>query len=165
MYKITVNDEYHFETSSQNGELLVNGKTHQADIACINNSLYNVIKNNVSTQVEVISFDKATKVAEVRVNNSIYNLTVKDNYDLLLDKMGLSSANATVVSEIKAPMPGLVLKIFAKEQQDIKKGENLLILEAMKMENIIKAPADVKIKSVFIKEGGKVEKGQVMISF
>jgi biotin carboxyl carrier protein len=86
-------------------------------------------------------------------------------FDLLLEKMGLSSANNAVVSEIKAPMPGLVLKIFVEEHQEVKKGENLLVLEAMKMENIIKAPADVTIKSILIKEGGKVEKGQVMIAF
>jgi biotin carboxyl carrier protein len=62
-------------------------------------------------------------------------------------------------------MPGLVLKVFAVEGDEVKKGDNLLILEAMKMENIIKCPADVTIKKIRIKSGNKVEKGQILIEF
>ncbi|MDB5143897.1 MAG: gcdC, partial [Mucilaginibacter sp.] len=69
------------------------------------------------------------------------------------------------VSEIKAPMPGLVLKLFVSEGTEVKKGDNLFILEAMKMENIIKSPADVTVKTVKIKPGDKVEKGQVLLTF
>ncbi|HEY4196679.1 MAG TPA: acetyl-CoA carboxylase biotin carboxyl carrier protein subunit, partial [Mucilaginibacter sp.] len=78
---------------------------------------------------------------------------------------GLSTLNAAKVSEIKAPMPGLVLKLFVEEGSEVKKGENLFILEAMKMENIIKSPADVTVKTVKIKPGDKVEKGQVLLIF
>jgi biotin carboxyl carrier protein len=74
----------------------------------------------------------------------------------------LSSAK---VSEIKAPMPGMVLKIFVSEGMEVKKDENLFVLEAMKMENIIKSPADVTVNSIKIKPGDKVEKGQVLMMF
>jgi biotin carboxyl carrier protein len=97
------------------------------------------------------------------VNNNIYSITAKDQFDILLDKLGLSSLNATKVSEIKAPMPGMVLKVFVSEGMEIKKGDNLFILEAMKMENIIKSPADVTVKTVKIKPGDKVEKGQLLM--
>ncbi len=60
-------------------------------------------------------------------------------------------------------MLGLVLKIIAKEGEELKKGDNLLILEAMKMENMIKAPADIIIKKIHIKEGDKVEKNQILL--
>jgi biotin carboxyl carrier protein len=60
-------------------------------------------------------------------------------------------------------MPGLVLKVLVKDGDVIKKGDNILVLEAMKMENSIKAPADATIKSVKIIAGDKVEKNQVMI--
>jgi len=62
-------------------------------------------------------------------------------------------------------MPGLVLKVFAAEGMEVKKGDNLFVLEAMKMENIIKAPADVVVKTVKIKPGDKVEKGQILMVF
>jgi biotin carboxyl carrier protein len=62
-------------------------------------------------------------------------------------------------------MPGLVLSILVKEGDEVKKGDNLLVLEAMKMENIIKSPADVTIKFIKIKPSDKVEKNQVLIQF
>jgi biotin carboxyl carrier protein len=77
----------------------------------------------------------------------------------------MDNLNTAKVSEIKAPMPGLVLRILASEGEEVQKGGNLLVLEAMKMENIIKAPADVIIKSVKVNPGDKVEKNQVMMIF
>jgi biotin carboxyl carrier protein len=79
--------------------------------------------------------------------------------------MGLSNLQSAKVSEIKAPMPGLVLKVFVSNGDEVKKGDNLFILEAMKMENIIKSPSDVSIKNIKIVPGDKVEKGQVLMQF
>jgi biotin carboxyl carrier protein len=79
--------------------------------------------------------------------------------------MGLSNLTTAKIGELKAPMPGLVLRTFIKEGDAIGKGDNVLILEAMKMENIIKAPADAVVKTVKINPGEKVEKGQVLITF
>jgi biotin carboxyl carrier protein len=59
----------------------------------------------------------------------------------------------------------LVLSVLVKEGDEVKKGDNLFVLEAMKMENIIKSPADVTIKSIKIKPSDKVEKNQVLIQF
>ncbi len=84
---------------------------------------------------------------------------------IICRQLGFNTLDSAKVSELKAPMPGLVLKIFVQEGDIIAKGENLFILEAMKMENIIKAPADVTIKNIKIKPGDKVEKGQVVMQF
>ena len=111
----------------------------------------------------MISFDREAKTAEIKVNGNIYTIAAKDQFDILLDQLGLSNLNSAKVSELKAPMPGLVLKLFVGEGDEVKKGDNLFILEAMKMENIIKVPADVIIKTIKIKPGDKVEKGQVLI--
>ena len=113
----------------------------------------------------MVSFNRVEKTAEIKVNNNIYNVTAKDQFDILLDKLGLSGLNTARVSEIKAPMPGMVLKVFVSEGTEVKKGDNLFVLEAMKMENIIKAPADVTVKTVKIKPGDKVEKGQILMLF
>ena len=113
----------------------------------------------------MVSFNAAEKTAEIKVNNNIYTVSAKDQYDVLLDKLGLSSLNSAKVSEVKAPMPGLVLKVMVAEGDEVKKGDNLFVLEAMKMENIIKSPADVVVKTVKLKPGDKVEKGQVLLQF
>jgi biotin carboxyl carrier protein len=92
-------------------------------------------------------------------------MQMTDQFDELLHQLGMDNLNTAKVSEIKAPMPGLVLRILASEGEEVQKGGNLLVLEAMKMENIIKAPADVIIKSVKVNPGDKVEKNQVMMIF
>jgi biotin carboxyl carrier protein len=92
-------------------------------------------------------------------------MQMTDQFDELLHQLGMDNLTTAKISEIKAPMPGLVLRILASEGQEVQKGGNLLVLEAMKMENIIKAPANVMIKSVKINPGDKVEKNQVMMIF
>jgi biotin carboxyl carrier protein len=165
MYKIKVNDKQEFEIDRQNNDLLVNDNHIDADIRQLNDVLYHVINNKGSYNVEVVSFNRESKTADIKINNNIYNVTAKDQFNILLDKMGLSSLNAVKISDIKAPMPGLVLKVLVAEGDEIKKGDSLFVLEAMKMENIIKSPADVTVKAIKIKPGDKVEKGQILIAF
>ncbi|HWZ16990.1 MAG TPA: acetyl-CoA carboxylase biotin carboxyl carrier protein subunit [Mucilaginibacter sp.] len=165
MYKIDVNGKYPFEMDRTGQGLKINGEVTDADIRQINSSQWHIINNLASYNVEVISFNRAEKTAEIKVGNNIYTITAKDQFDILLDQLGLSNLNAAKVSDIKAPMPGMVLKVFVNEGTEIKKGDNLFILEAMKMENIIKATADAIIKMVKIKPGDKVEKGQVLLMF
>ncbi len=85
--------------------------------------------------------------------------------DFLLQSMGLDTLNSKKINEIKAPMPGLVLDIKVSEGSVVKKGDVLLVLEAMKMENNLKSPADGIVKKIVAKKGTAVEKNQLLISF
>jgi biotin carboxyl carrier protein len=165
MYQVKVNGQYNYDVEKNAEEIMINGDKVAADAKRLNANTWHIINNLRSYNVEVISFDSSEKTAEIKVNNNIYSITAKDQFDILLDKLGLSSLNAAKISEIKAPMPGMVLKVFVSEGMKISKGDNLFILEAMKMENIIKSPADVTVKTVKIKHGDKVEKGQILMLF
>jgi biotin carboxyl carrier protein len=165
MYKIKVNEKFAFDASRTDAGLLINELLQTPDIKKIRDLRYHVINNLASYRAEVISFDQAAKTAEIKVNGNIYQVTAKDQYDVLLDQLGFNLAGSTKISEIKAPMPGMVLKLFVGEGDTVTKGDNLFVLEAMKMENMIKAPADVNIKAIKIKPGDKVEKGQVLMVF
>jgi len=165
MYILNVNEKYHFDLSKNSEGILINGKTMNADINKLPGAAWHVINSLQSYNVEVISFNKADKTARIKVNNNIYTVSAKDESDILLDRLGLSSLNATKITDVKAPMPGLVLKLFVTEGTQVKKDENLFVLEAMKMENIIKAPADLIVKILKIKPGDKVEKNQVLLTF
>ena len=68
-------------------------------------------------------------------------------------------------SEIKAPMPGRVLDVVVQEGDRISKGDNVVVLEAMKMENVIKSPTDGIVKNVCVVKEEAVEKNQVLIAF
>jgi biotin carboxyl carrier protein len=165
MYLLKVNDQYDFEVNRNRQELVINGKKVMADVRQLNPSSWHIINNLKSFNAEVVNFNVADKTALIKVNHHLYTVTAKDQFDILLDQMGLSVVNGAKVSELKAPMPGMVLKVFVTEGDEVKKGDNLLVLEAMKMENIIKAPADVVVKKVKIKPGDKVEKNQLLMLF
>jgi biotin carboxyl carrier protein len=164
MHQIKVND-FSFETDTAGGTLLINGNEVDADISKINSSTWHIIINFQSYTAEVVSFNRSEKTAGIRVNNNVYTITAKDQFDMLLEKSGLGKVNAPRLTELRAPMPGMVLKTFVGPGAAVKNGDNLFILEAMKMENIIKATADGNIKLIKIKAGDKVEKGEILIEF
>jgi len=165
IYQLKVNSRYQFELNRTDSGLLIDELAAAADIRQIGANSYHVIENNISYRVEVLKLNLSEKTAQISVNNSSYLITAKDQYDALLDKLGLNDLSSARISELRAPMPGMVLRVFASEGEQVNKGDNLFILEAMKMENIIKSPAALKIKKINIKAGDKVEKGQIIIEF
>jgi biotin carboxyl carrier protein len=90
---------------------------------------------------------------------------LEDEHDQLLKQLGFDKLASGKVADIKAPMPGLVLKILVNQGDEVKKGDNLLVLEAMKMENILKSPVDGIVHTIKVLASDKVEKNQVMITF
>ena len=165
MLKVKVNQDYTYNIKNNKTHTLVNDQIMDFDLQVIGNKRMHIIKDNVSYQAEVISFNLPEKSGILKINANTYQFSIKDQYDEFLQKLGIDILHANTISELKAPMPGLVLKILVKEGQQVKKGDNLLILEAMKMENIIKSPADVIINSLKINHGSKIEKNQVIITF
>lgn len=165
MYKVKVNDKYSFAIEAENATILVNNKAVVLNSTGLNDKSTHVIYQNRSYTIEIVTFDKAEKTAAIKVNGSIYKITVEDQFDQLLKQLGMDNLTANKVLQIKAPMPGLVLSVLVAEGDEIKKGDSLLVLEAMKMENMIKSPTDGIIKKIAIKQGDKIEKNQVLITF
>lgn len=165
MYNVKVNDRYSFEISAENSIILINGEAIGLDSVALNNKSTHVIYQNRSYTIEIVAFDKAEKTADVKVNGSIYKIAVEDRFDQLLKQLGMDNLTINKVQQIKAPMPGLVLNVLVAEGDEVNKGDNLLVLEAMKMENMIKSPTNGMIKTIAIKQGDKVEKNEILISF
>jgi biotin carboxyl carrier protein len=165
MFKISSPD-YQVEIEKKNeGTFMLNGKSVNADIIQISNNKLHLIVNNKSYTAELVNIDESGKQLQLKLNDKIVELSVKNKMDLLLESMGLDKALLKTVKDMKAPMPGLVVNILVKEGDIVKKGDTLLTLEAMKMENSIKSPADLSIKKINIQKGQALEKGQVMIEF
>jgi acetyl/propionyl-CoA carboxylase alpha subunit len=152
-------------TDHKGGSGTLNGSAFSWDVIEIKAGSFHVIKDDRSYTVEVIKADPTTKSFVISVNGNKYTLDVKDKYDELLHSLGMDNAGSGKVSDMKAPMPGLVLDVRVGEGTAVKKGDALLVLEAMKMENILKSPADGVVKKVNVKKGAAVEKNQVLISF
>jgi biotin carboxyl carrier protein len=165
MYKIS-SAEKQLEVNPIDGNTFeIDGKKISVDMIKIDDSKVHIIINHQSYTAELINKDETGKNLKLKINDAIIDLNLKDKTDLLLESMGLDKALVKVIKDIKAPMPGLVVNVIAQEGQTIKKGDALIALEAMKMENIIKSPADVTIKKVHVSKGMALEKGQVMMDF
>lgn len=134
------------------------------EIITLGHDVYEIATpNEKSIVLEVLSIDLALKTMTIRHQHSVYDIELKDNLDLVLDKMGIKRSVDTISTDIKAPMPGKVIDIIVSEGDTVAKGDGILILEAMKMENVIKAEHDCTIKKVLVSTGISVEKAQVLI--
>lgn len=119
--------------------------------------------NNKIFTIRIISEDEDGKTVKASINGKTTHAEIKNQTDLLLEKMGGNGASSASAKNIKAPMPGLIVKINSKIGQPVEKGDVLLNFEAMKMENQLKSPGKGIIKNILVKEGDKIEKGQLLI--
>ena len=128
MYKVISNKkEFSVSAEKENNVFYVNDNNVALDIKKLSETAFHVLRNNKGYQVELVHLDKAAKTVSLKVNGSIYNYTLKDEMDLLLQKMGLNNIATAKVSEVKAPMPGLVLEVVSHEGDTVKKGDALVI--------------------------------------
>jgi len=148
-----------------NGQPTLNGEPFVWDLIKLSERTFHILHQNRSYTAEVLDLNAAEKSVSLKINGHIHQVKLKDRFDLLLEKMGMSDAASTKVNELKAPMPGMIVGISVQPGDVVSKGDSLLILEAMKMENMLKAPGNGTIKSIRIAKGDRVEKGQVLVEF
>lgn len=164
MYSVTVNNKK-FAVEKAGDDLLVDGNPLDWDLQAIDDHTYHLMKDGVSSTLELLEVDREGKTVTVKLNNKPAKIVLKDRFDLLLEKLGMNAAISNAVVNIKAPMPGLILEISVKAGDCIKKGDPVLVLEAMKMENVLKSNGDGEIKEILVEPGSSVEKNQVLIIF
>lgn len=168
MLKVKVNNHKEITivfNGSDHSKGTIDDKNFECDILKIKDGSFHLIKDNKSYNIEVVKVDHNEKTLLLLVNGNKYNLVIKDKYDELLKSLGFDSFNTRKINEIKAPMPGLVIDVIVGEGSVVKKGDTLLVLEAMKMENNIKSPVDGTVKKINVKKGTAVEKNHVLINF
>ncbi len=153
-FQIAVNDKLLEVTPQDAAEL---------DIIADGDGIFHILKNQKSYKAEIQSVDYLTKTFTFKINGSIHTAKINDMYDRLIDQLGMKVGVAQKVGDIKAPMPGLVIEVAVEVGQSLTKGDTVLILEAMKMENVIKATGDGIVKAVHTTKGQPVEKGQLLI--
>lgn len=114
---------------------------------------------------KIVSFDLHTKKYKIEIDHQLLSFTLQDKVDRRVEAMGMNKVVKPVLDQLKAPMPGLVINIEAQPGDEIEEGDTLLVLEAMKMENVIKAAGSGVVKEIKVVKGEKVDKGQVLIQF
>ena len=156
-YKIDYKD-------SKGSEVSVNGEDFILDLQDSKTG-FHIIHNGKGISVDVVEVNRQDKTVVLRIDSKRYSYIVKDRFEALLSELGMNGMASGSISEVKAPMPGLVLDVLVKSGDEVKIDQPLLILEAMKMENVIKSPVVGSIKQVSISKGDSVEKNHVLVEF
>lgn len=154
-YNLRIDDQLEFSSSkeaAQSLDLIPNGP-----------NAWHVLVDGRSYRATLESLNPETKELVLIVNGTRHQVNIEDELDLLVKKLGFSIAAEHTIREIKAPMPGLVLDILVEPGQTVSKGTPLLILEAMKMENVLKAPAEAVVEAIHVSKAQPVDKGQLLI--
>ena len=165
MYKITGKQSFDVTPTEGKSEGLLNGDFYSLDIEKVDAQTWHILKDNISYYVQWIERNDEAKTYTLKVNGSLIVLEAKNEFDILLEKMGMANVGSAKVSKLKAPMPGKVLDVLVTVGQEVVKGDGLVILEAMKMENVLKADDVGVVKSVNVSIGEAVEKNNVLIEF
>lgn len=100
---------------------------------------------------------------EIWIKEKILNVELEDPKSKLLATYQKTSKHSAKVTVVTAPMPGLIIDVHVLEGKHVKKGDYLVTLEAMKMENNILAPMDGMVKSIAIRKGMAIEKDQKLL--
>lgn len=164
MYKVSINETSH-KIDLRGDDVYIDNELLAWDLVSVGDYLFHLILDTKSYVIEIIATDTFKKHIQLKVNGVLFEIDVQDKYDMLLEKLGMQQSGVSNHREVRAPMPGMILDILVTEGQLVSKGEKLFILEAMKMENVIKSTGAGTIETIHIQKGMNVEKNQVIIQF
>lgn len=154
LYKVKVNEFEFCFTQEQ---------IDAVDIIQVSPTECNLLQKHRSVNAVLIQADASAKMQTMEIEGAHFEIQIKDELDLMLDKMGYSTVVGKKIKEVIAPMPGLVLQITVSEGQKVHEGDTILILVAMKMENSIVINTEAIIQRIAVSAGQAVEKGQVLV--
>ncbi len=137
----------------------------ELDIIKLSDGVFHVLYAHQSYQVELLNYDLGKRTIEILVNGHFSKVHIKNETDLVIEQLGLDQYTTRKDTALKSPMPGKVLKIMVRPGDLVREGDPLLVLEAMKMENVLKASSEQQIEKVPVKVAEPVDKGQILIRY
>ncbi len=156
-FKVKINQEFEF--------LFTEDDLVGLDVKELSEDQVHVLYGNRSRMAAFKSADIREKRYEIQIDSDNFSVEIDNDLDLLIEEMGLEVSASTMIDEIHAPMPGLILEVSAEAGQEVKKGDFLMVLEAMKMENTITAPRDGVLRKIHVVKGQTVGKKDLLIEF
>jgi len=137
----------------------VNGIVYEVDYNLGGDTIHSIIMNHKSHGVQITPLGNSNY--EVRHMGDYFQISVIDE----LKKMRLARTKSRVIGRqvITAQMPGVIMKLYVKQGDEVKAGDPLCVLVAMKMENEIRSPTDGIVKEIYIKDNDKMAVGDKML--
>ncbi len=154
-FNVRVNEQAEFSLDSDPAEAL--------DVKALEDRKFHILFDKASYRAELVQEGFNDRRYTIQIGSNVYQIEIDTELDALIRSMGYKLSSESAANEVKAPMPGILLEIKVAAGDSVKKGDTLLILEAMKMENAILSPKDGVIKSVFSTAGDTVDKNKLLI--
>ena len=162
IFTTTTQNNFEFESMEANGEsyLVTKGKKLNISFKKMSANRYLMIKDNQTFNVTISGNDEGF---DVLVNGAPFRVKVEDEQSRKMKKLVNSRSGVHGEKTVKAQIPGLIVDVLVKKDSKLKIGEPMLILEAMKMENVIKAPFDCEVSEVMVQTKDTVNQNQIML--
>ena len=136
-------------------------KRYSGEVRPIDHTRYSVIINNESF---IVNCTKDADKYTVIIRGKQFEIEVDDEKSKLWKQIIAQKEGEGGSGKIKSQMPGLVVKYLVNEGDTVSKGDGIVILEAMKMENVIKSPVDGTVSKILVDPGTAVEKNQHLMT-
>jgi biotin carboxyl carrier protein len=161
-YQTIVNGETFDIDINEDGRILVNGEARAVDFRVLRRGeLYSMLLDHLSFEAVV---EERDEIYHVLMDGDLYEVEVTDERSRRLASAFMAFGDTGGEVSIRAPMPGLIVRIAVAEGQTVGKGETLMILESMKMENELKSPRDGTIHRILVSTGENVEQNKILVT-
>lgn len=161
-YITTVNDQEYIVEIEQEGQIIVNDQEYRVDFQQLSEGgILSLLLNYHSLEAIVEERDQSW---DVLIRGELYSVKVQDERAYRLAKARGITTEVTGEANIISPMPGLIIEVTVEVGQFIKKGDQVIILESMKMENELRAPRDGTVKKVWVAKDASVEKNEILLT-
>ncbi len=157
-YSTTIGEKTYIIEINRDGEVTIDGQAYPMDLRAIDEVTYSLLLENNSFEA-LVDLGSGEDV-NVLLRGRLYAVQVMDERAIRLSKAGEGGATPSGEFTLKSPMPGLIVAIPVNEGEAVKKGQTLIVLESMKMENELKAPRDGIVGSIKVKMRQSVEQHQ-----
>ncbi len=160
-YTVSINANKHSLKILGNNKIKLNGNNYNVELSQLSKYSYLLKVNNNVYQITSEKTDSQNYT--FTIDGYLYNTTVRTTLEEKANEYLQNKAKGSGKEIIKSPMPGLIVKILKQVGDKVQVGDPIILLEAMKMENEIRASATGVIKSISTKENSSVEKGQALL--
>ena len=161
-YQTIINDQTFDIEINEDGRVLVNGEERAIDCRSLRaGELYSILLDNFSYEAVV---EERDDLYHVLLGGDMFEAKVTDERSRRLESAFMAFGDSGAEISIRAPMPGLIVRIPVEEGQEVQKGDTVAILESMKMENELKTPRDGVVRHVMVAAGDSVEHNKTLVT-
>ena len=161
-YLATINEETFEIEINHEGIVTLNGEVREVDFKSMGQQgIYSLIINNESFEAVI---ERRDDQYQVLIFGDLYEVQIQDERTMRLLQAGSGLGEPVGDIAIKSPMPGLIVEVPVEVGQEVTKGQTVVILESMKMENELKAPRDGVISRIDVAKGDSVEQNKTLVT-